>query len=75
MSTEQSEMLAIARWKNYMLAHGRTEEQTENHMKRRGTELFPITIEEHIKILKEIGFKSVDLLWGSYLQAGFFAIK
>ncbi len=75
MSSEQSESLAIARWKNYMLAHGRTEEQTKNHMKRRGTELFPITIEEHIKILKEIGFTSVDLLWGSYLQAGFFAIK
>lgn len=75
MSTEKSERLAITRWKNYMLAHGRSEEQTENHMKRRGTELFPITIEEHIRLLREIGFKSVDLLWSSYLQAGFFAIK
>lgn len=75
LSSEQSEKLAISRWKNYMLAHGRTEEQTENHMKRRGTELFPIKIEEHIKLLKEIGFTSVDLLWSSYLQAGFFAIK
>lgn len=75
MSTEKSERLAIERWKNYMLAHGRSKEQTENHMKRRGTELFPITIEEHIGLLREIGFKSVDLLWSSYLQAGFFAIK
>lgn len=75
MSTENSEKLAITRWKNYMLSHGRTEEQTKNHMKRRGTELFPITIEEHINLLKEIGFKSVDLLWSSYLQVGFFAIK
>lgn len=75
MSTENSEKLATVRWKNYMLAHGRSEEQTENHMKRRGTDLFPITIEEHIKLLREIGFKSVDLLWSSYMQAGFFAIK
>lgn len=75
MSTENSEKLAIARWKNYMLTHGRSEEQTENHMKRRGTELFPITIDEHIKLLRELGFKSVDLIWSSYLQAGFFAIK
>lgn len=75
MSSEPSETLATKRWKNYMLDHGRTEEQTENHMKRRGTELFPITIEEHIRLLKEIGFKSVDLLWSSYMQAGFFAIK
>lgn len=75
MSTENSEKLAITRWKNYMLAHGRTEEQTVNHMKRRGTELFPITIDEHIKLLKEVGFKSADLLWSSYMQAGFFAIK
>ena len=75
MSTEKSERLAIERWKNYMIAHGRSVEQTENHIKRRGTELFPITIEEHIELLREIGFKSVDLLWSSYLQAGFFAIK
>lgn len=75
MSNENSERIAIARWKNYMLAHGRTEEQTEIHIKRRGTELFPITIEEHINLLKESGFKSVDMLWMSYMQAGFFAVK
>ena len=37
--------------------------------------VFPITIEEHIKLLRECGFKSVDVLWTSYLQAGFWAVK
>ena len=31
--------------------------------------------EEHIKLLRECGFRSVDLLWTSYLQAGFWAVK
>lgn len=75
MSSENSEKFAIARWKNYMSANGRTEEQIESHIKRRGSELFPITIEEHIDLLKEAGFKSVDILWMSYMQAGFFAVK
>jgi len=42
---------------------------------RRGVEVFPITIEEHLKLLKECGFTSVNVLWQSYLQAGFWAIK
>lgn len=44
-------------------------------MARRGTEVLPITIEEHLCLLKECGFKSADILWTSYMQAGFFAIK
>ena len=45
------------------------------HIDRRGVEVFPITIEEHIKMLREAGFRSVDVLWTSYLQAGFWAVK
>ena len=37
-------------------------------------EVFPITIEEHITLLREAGFKSVDILWTSYLRAGFCAM-
>ena len=42
---------------------------------RRGVETHPITIEQHLEILKRSGFSSVNLLWASYLQAGFWAIK
>ena len=42
---------------------------------RRGVETFPITIEQHIDLLRRSGFRSADILWASYLQAGFLAIK
>ena len=45
------------------------------HIERRGVEVFPITIEQHIELLKKCGFRSVNVLWTSYLQAGFWAIK
>ena len=37
--------------------------------------MFPITIEQHLEMLKNAGFKSVNILWVSYMQAGFWAIK
>ena len=50
-------------------------EEVEHHINRRGVEVFPITIEEHIRLLRARGFGSFDVLWTSYLQAGFWAIK
>jgi tRNA (cmo5U34)-methyltransferase len=53
----------------------RTEEEIEEHLKRFDTEYFPITIEEHLKLLRETGFRTVELFWYSYMQAGFYCIK
>jgi tRNA (cmo5U34)-methyltransferase len=38
-------------------------------------EYFPITIEEHLSLLREIGFEVIELLWFSYMQAGFYCQK
>lgn len=69
------EEIGMKRWKNYLINHGKTDEEAQKHISRRGTEVLPITIKEHIELLQEVGFKSADLLWMSYMQAGFFAIK
>ena len=45
------------------------------HIERRGVEVFPITNAQHLELLKKCGFRSVNVLWTSYLQAGFWAIK
>ncbi len=74
-ATDSITELYIKRWENYMKKMGRTQEQVKSHLARRGTEVFPITVEEHIKLLKECKFKAVDILWLSYMQAGFLAIK
>ena len=66
---------ALKRWGNFMIKNGRTEEHVQKHMARRGTEIFPITVKEHLSLLKECGFRSVDLVWLSYMQAGFIGIK
>ncbi|MGN0491206.1 class I SAM-dependent methyltransferase [Ruminococcus sp.] len=75
LSCNECDELGMRRWKKYLLEHGKSEEEAESHIKRRGTEVFPVTIEEHISLLKKTGFKAVEILWMSYMQAGFWAIK
>ncbi|SCX88691.1 tRNA (cmo5U34)-methyltransferase [Lachnospiraceae bacterium XPB1003] len=75
MSSPQSDETALRRWFGFMRDHGKSEEEIEMQRSRRGVETHPITIEDHLKLLKKCGFRSVDILWTSYLQAGFFAVK
>ncbi len=75
LSDEISDRIGNERWKNYLRSYGKTETEVQSHINRRGTEVFPITIEEHLRLLKSCGFETADILWASYMQAGFFAIK
>lgn len=75
MSALASEQLGIKRWAGYMTEQGKTDSEIKVHMSRRGKEFFPITVKEHLNLLESVGFKSVDILWASYTQAGFIAIK
>lgn len=75
LSTKESDSFGEKRWKNYLIAHGKTPEEAEKHLARRGVELLPITINEHLELLHNTGFRSVDIIWASYMQAGFLAIK
>ena len=62
-------------WKNFQESRGRDEKEVEIHLKRFDVEYFPITINEHISLLKKSGFRVVELFWRSYMQAGFYCIK
>lgn len=75
MATEESDAIALKRWAGFLEESGNSQEDVQMQLERRGVEVFPITIEKHIELLKKTGFKSVNLLWASYLQAGFWAIK
>ena len=75
MSSETSDAIAMKRWVNFLRDHGNSEQDIKMQIDRRGVETFPITVEEHIDLLKRSGFRSLDILWASYLQAGFVAIK
>ncbi|MRT92273.1 class I SAM-dependent methyltransferase [Ancylomarina sp. 16SWW S1-10-2] len=60
---------------NFQISQGRTEEESFNHSSRFGVNYFPITIETFMKLLRDCGFKVVEILWTSNTFAGFYCIK
>ena len=73
--TEKGIEIGKKNWSSYQLSKGKSEEQVKKHMERFGTEYYPITVEEHLSLYRECGYKTVELLWFSYMQAGFYCIK
>lgn len=62
-------------WKRFQLAKGRDAATVENHLCRFDAEYFPITIMDHLSLLRKTGFSTSEILWYSYLQAGLYSIK
>jgi tRNA (cmo5U34)-methyltransferase len=67
--------LGLERWKRFQIVQGRTEVVVADHVKRYGSAYFPISIAEHFEMLHATGFKTAELFWMSYMQAGFYAVK
>lgn len=74
-NSERGTQIGLERWNRFQLSHGKSEESVKKHLERFDTEFFPITLEEHLHLLHEVGFRVSELLWASYMQAGFYAIK
>lgn len=74
-NTEFGTKLYLNRWKQYQISQGKTEQEAQKHISRYGKDYFPITVDEHRLLLKQCGFKAAELLWCSYMQAGFIGIK
>lgn len=60
---------------SFQISQGRTEEESFSHSSRFGVNYFPISIERYMELLRECGFKVVELLWTSNTLAGFYCIK
>ncbi|MFZ2456505.1 MAG: class I SAM-dependent methyltransferase [Candidatus Altiarchaeia archaeon] len=67
--------IAKDRWRNYQTAARKDAGTVEKHLNRFGVKYFPITVDEHLSLLRKAGFSVVELLWYSCMQAGFYAIK
>ncbi|HWR41954.1 class I SAM-dependent methyltransferase [Sporomusa sp.] len=74
-NTETGTQIGLKRWQNAQLLNGKSPEAVDKHISRYGSELLPITIEAHKKLLTEAGFSTVEILWVSGMQAGFYGIK
>lgn len=73
--TEKGKELVLDRWGRYQMMMGKSEEDTAKHLNRYNKSYFPITIDEHKQLLRETGFRTVEIFWLSYMQAGFYAVK
>ncbi len=73
--TDLGRQVGLARWKQFQLEQGRPPDEVEEHVRRFKTKYFPITINQHLDLLRRAGFGEVELCWHSVMQAGFYAIK
>jgi tRNA (cmo5U34)-methyltransferase len=64
--------IGLTRWTNFQLQAG---QDVEEHARRFNKKYFPITIEEHLRLLRDTGFATVEVFWYAQMQAGFYAIK
>lgn len=67
--------IILKRMETFQLKAGRTIEEVKAHSARYNQEYFPLTISEHLELLRKTGFKAAELFWHSYMQSGFYAIK
>jgi tRNA (cmo5U34)-methyltransferase len=73
--TDEGIEIGKRRWKEYQIHEGRSVDTVEKHMSRFNTEYFPITVDDHLKLLGSVGFRVVELFWFSIMQSGYYCIK
>ena len=67
--------LSLKRWGRFQISQGKSQAAVAEHLKRFDNAYFPITVDEHLELLRKCGFRIVELFWYSHMQAGFYAIK
>jgi tRNA (cmo5U34)-methyltransferase len=72
---EESIQSSLERWGRFQESQGRSQAVVEEHLGRFDKAYFPITVDEHLMLLKKCGFSIAELFWYSQMQAGFYAIK
>jgi len=73
--SSEGNSIGLKRWQDYQISMGRTVDEAAAHMRRFDHEYFPISVFDHVDLLRDTGFKTVEVLWASFMQAGFYAIK
>lgn len=68
-------LITLKKWKDYQIKQEKGVEESEQHIKRYGKDYFPISILEHLEIMRKCGFEVVGMLWYSNMQAGFWGMK
>ena len=73
--TDIGRTVYLEKWKSFQIRQGKTEEESRKHIQRYGTDYYPITVEEHLELLRSCRFKTVEILWLSNMQIGLWGRK
>lgn len=73
--TDVGKIVYLEKWKRYQIEQGKSFGESTKHIERYGKDYFPITLEEHLTLMRNIGFRAVEILWLSNIQVGFWGIK
>lgn len=74
-ATPEGIEIATRVWAEFQLGQGRDPDTVRKHLARFDVDYFPLTVDEHLRMLTECGFRQVELLWYSVMQAGFYCVK
>ena len=72
--TDVGHALQRKRWAEWQRRQGRDDATVEKHLAREGQAFFPIRVSEHLALLARSGFRTVEIVWRAYGQAGFFCV-
>jgi tRNA (cmo5U34)-methyltransferase len=73
--TEKGKQFGVECWRRAQLRLGKNEGSVDKYLGRFGVEFLPITLNNHFELLRDTGFSTVEILWFSGMQGGFYAIK
>lgn len=59
-----------AEWRRFLTANGRTEEEADRYLARRGREFFPVPEAEHLRLLEGCGFEGARVFWRTCADIG-----
>jgi tRNA (cmo5U34)-methyltransferase len=72
---EYAKRTVLDRWGRYQKDRGKSDKEVADHIGRYGKNYFPITLDEHYKLLRDTGFRHMEIFWLSYMQVGMYAVK
>lgn len=73
--TDLGKSIFLEKWKRYQMEQGKSFEESNRHIERYGKDYFPISLSEHMELMRNCGFRVVEILWLSNMQVGFWGIK
>ena len=74
-TSDEGAQLALRRWRDFQIEQGKSHAEADAHIRRYGVQYSPQPLGQQMDDLRAAGFRTVELFWFSYLQAGLYAVK